>query len=902
LMQAHDPMAWLPTDATTLSDAATAYAGHGLRVLLVWGVRDGRCDCGHVDAGDPAKHALGKHPIAKGWQKSASSDPDVVRDARRAKPNANVGLAMGGAERLIAVDVDGEKGRASWAALEAEHGRAPVTLTSQSGRADGGEHRLYRVSAEHDLRRLKNRSGYKHEGIDIRVDGGQIVAPPSMHASGARYRWSVRAPIAEMPAWLFEALATPLAERREPPSVPASTEPRGSSASTARYLEAVVRNAVRDIASAAEGTRNNVLFAKSCTVFEYHLGEGLDVARVRNLLEDAGRSAGLAEPEVRTAVSQAWEQVKGGPGKPVPLRALPGGAAPSAPTSGTLPAADDSFRLDVDGEGRMRKSLANVVTILGHHPSWAPVLAYNAFTEGPAKLTRPPTRSLDAPAAVTLGDWTDSDSIRTATWIDQEYRANLGTQVVDQAVAVVAERRVVHPVRDWLQGLAWDGTPRLDAWLVIYYGAADTEYVRGVGSRWLMSAVARVFRPGCQADCVLILESPQGAGKSTGLEALFGAEWFSDTMPSLGDKDAYQALRGKWAIEIGELSAIKGREVEKTKGFISARSDSYRPSYARRTRDFPRQCVFVGTTNDSQYLADRTGNRRFWPVRVGVCDRDALRRDRAQIWAEAVARYKAGSPWHADTPAFRALCEAEQAERVQDDPWAQVVGAWLQNPTLEEWDNTAGAMRMRKLDIKKGVLTSEVLIGAMKKTPGQIAKTDEQRAAEALAVCGYERGPQVREGKQRVRRYVLRPPECHQLELVTGVGDRSVTANQPGTTGEVRPVTDGTGETRFPKSYSEETISTALPLINDGGVGDSSSRYLESLKESGVTDFVTDSSGHGDAGDRQADDQSAPRAGGIDALPCPEDAPGEANGELLRCSCMAGPGEAHAGWCEEAVS
>ena len=869
-----DTMAWLPTDATSLTDAAIAYAEHGLRVLPVWGVRDGRCDCGNVDAADASKHAVGKHPIPKGWQKSASSDVDAVRDARRAKPNANVGLAMGGAERLVAVDVDGLKGRSSWAALEQAHGAAPITLTGRSGRVDGGEHLLFTVPAHHDLRRLKNRAGYKHEGIDVRVDGGQIVAPPSVHASGARYTWSVRAPIAEMPDWLFEALATPVSEPRTAPPATPSASSSSSPRSTARYLESVVKNAVRDIAAAADGTRNNVLFAKSCTVLEYHVGEGVESSAIRSLLVEAGRSAGLPDVEATKAVDQAWDQVKAGPGKMVPARAPPGGAAPVAPGSGTLPTAEDAFRLDVDGEGKMRKTLANVVALLGHHPSWAPVLAYDAFTEGPAKLTPPPTRTLDAPASVTLGDWTDSDSIRAATWIDQQFRCNISTQVVDQAVTVVAERRVVHPVRDWLSGLTWDGTARLDAWLVSYYGAADTEYVRGVGSRWIISAVARVFRPGCQADCVLILESPQGAGKSTGLEALFGALWFSDTMPSLGDKDAYQALRGKWAIEIGELSAIKGREVEKTKGFISARSDSYRPSYARRTRDFPRQCVFVGTTNDSHYLADRTGNRRFWPVKVGVCDRDSLRRDRAQLWAEAVHRFKAGEPWHADTPAFRMLCEAEQLERVQDDPWAQVVSAWLQNPTIEEWDSTVGAMRSKRLDIKKGVLTAEVLCGALKKLPGQIAKTDEQRAAEALAACGYERGPQVREGRQRVRRYVLKPPDCHQLELVTGSVTGSVTPDQPATKGDPRPGTDGTEKTRFPESLTSEKHSTTLYSTKDDDVSDSSYRSLKSLGNVASPTLVTDRDGDGDIGD-----SSSPANG----------APG--------CACMAAPGEPCAPWC-----
>lgn len=392
-----------------------------------------------------------------------------------------------------------------------------------------------------------------------------------------------------------------------------------------------------------------------------------------------------------------------------------------------------------DGKGKPLKNLANVMTILTLDARWKGVLAYDEFGERIVSRLPPPVRGQDAPSTHVAGEWSDEDSIRTSAWLATEYRLDMSTGIVDQAVAAVARRSCFHPVREYLTGLAWDGLPRLDLMLSEYFGTSDTPYTRGVASRWMISAVARVFQPGCQVDCMLVLESDvQGRGKSTGLEILASKEWFADTGIIIGALDSYQGLRRKWIYELGELASLKGRELDKVKQFLTARVDTYRPSYGRRTKDFPRQVVFAGTTNDDQYLTDSTGNRRFLPTKV---ERDVnfegLRNDRDQLWAEATVRYLAGEKWHVDTLEFRQLAELEQSDRVEDDTWAQFIETWLEGPYVTSYDPNDGRVQTRRVDPAKGLLTADVLQGALRKKTGEITRGDEMRVGRVLRGMGF---------------------------------------------------------------------------------------------------------------------------------------------------------------------
>jgi predicted P-loop ATPase len=268
--------------------------------------------------------------------------------------------------------------------------------------------------------------------------------------------------------------------------------------------------------------------------------------------------------------------------------------------------------------------------------------------------------------------WADTDTTRLAAWFQRTLHLPMSIDNAHRAAVVIAQENRFNPVTDYLDSLKWDGTERLDSFLEKYFGASKdaAEYLRVVGPKWMIAAVARAYEPGCKVDHMLIFEGAQGPGKSKALRALTGDDWFTDTLSDMGSKDAAQDLHGKWIIEVSELSAMSHALVEKVKGFVSRQVDHYRPSYGRMSVDFPRRCVFVGTTNEETYLKDQTGNRRYWPVKMRQADDKAIARDRDQLWAEAVVRYKKGEQWWL-TPEQEKTASNVQDQRRHVDPWEE---------------------------------------------------------------------------------------------------------------------------------------------------------------------------------------------------------------------------------------
>jgi hypothetical protein len=271
--------------------------------------------------------------------------------------------------------------------------------------------------------------------------------------------------------------------------------------------------------------------------------------------------------------------------------------------------------------------------------------------------------------------------------VDSQFQFRPQKEFFCAVVGNEAQANRFHPVRDYLDGLKWDKRKRIDTWLALYAGAPDTEYVRAVGRLVLIAAVRRVRQPGCKFDEMLVLESEQGKDKSSGLRVLaVDDDWFTDDLPLGADtKRTMETMAGKWIVEAGELKGMSKGDVAALKAFLSRQTDEARMAYGRKKTVMPRQCVLIGTTNEtSGYLKDGTGNRRFWPVRVKGFDAKGLREVRDQLWAEACEAEAAGESIRLD-PKLYASAAIEQSGREADDPVLAVLTRYLDGVTGKLW-------------------------------------------------------------------------------------------------------------------------------------------------------------------------------------------------------------------------
>ena len=327
-------------------------------------------------------------------------------------------------------------------------------------------------------------------------------------------------------------------------------------------------------------------------------------------------------------------------------------------------------------KGALLPNLANGRGALRHDPEVRDVFAFDQMECAPV-MVHEIGRIDDALGRLV----TDTDLGDLKEWLQRAGLKGVAAEDVRMAVAMRARDNAYHPVVSWLRSLAWDGVKRIGTMLPRYFGAPLNEYTMHVGRMFMVQMVARVREPGCQADYMLVLEGKQGILKSTACGVL-GGPWFSDHLPDLkaSGKDASQHLRGKWLIEVAELHSFSRAEATQLKSFITRRQERYRPSYGRMEVIEPRQCVFVGTTNEDAYLRDPTGGRRFWTVPTGVdhaIDIKALEADRAQLFAEAVEGYRRGDQWWPDRSFEREIIEPEQAARYAGDIWEDKIVEFL---------------------------------------------------------------------------------------------------------------------------------------------------------------------------------------------------------------------------------
>jgi predicted P-loop ATPase len=381
-------------------------------------------------------------------------------------------------------------------------------------------------------------------------------------------------------------------------------------------------------------------------------------------------------------------------------------------------------RLIRNRSGQPKACLQNALVALHCSADWHGVLHFDQSALQVVAKASPPWDSRTVPFP-----WSDEDDVRTAAWM-QCRGIMVSKEIAGHAVQTVARESPFHPIRQYLNGLEWDGISRIDDWLTLYLSADSSDYTRAVGAKWLIGAVARIFRPGCKNDTCLVLEGPQGLLKSTALRAL-ADPWFTDEISDLGTKDAAMQVRGVWIIELAELDAMGRIEASRTKAFMSRSTDRYRPPYGRHLIEVPRESVFAGTVNHDTYLKDETGGRRFWPVKCGTIRIDELRRDRDQLWAEAAERFRAGETWWIDSAELGAAAAEEQQERYDEDAWQSLIADWIRS--------------------RESVTIEQILLNCIEKLSRDWNQGDKNRVARCLRALGWtkKRAPEDERGRRQ---------------------------------------------------------------------------------------------------------------------------------------------------------
>ena len=428
--------------------------------------------------------------------------------------------------------------------------------------------------------------------------------------------------------------------------------------------------------------------------------------------------------------------------------------------------------LELDKSGHVKNTLRNLTLILENDPNLKGVV-FNQLLDGMEIKGEVPWNH---PSKF----WRDADDAQLISYVDAHY-GTFSARNYDIAVTKVADDRAYHPIREFIESLPeWDKVPRVDTLLVDYLGASDTAYVRAVTRKTLCAAISRVLRPGCKFDSMLVLNGPQGVGKSTLIAKLAG-EWFSDSL-NLGDtkdKTAAEKLQGYWILEIGELAGLKKAEVETMRSFLSRQNDIYRAAFGKRATPHLRQCVFFGTTNaESGYLRDTTGNRRFWPVKTPGNGKkqswNLTHEEILQIWAEALVYVRQGEKLYLSAE-MDALAKDEQREAMESDEREGLVREYLDTLLPERWaemdlferrnfltGSDFGGLQEKGTVKRTSVSNMEIWCECFGKERANLRRTDSNELTGILARLGWKRA----DSKVRIPlygpQYVFVPKGCSQ--------------------------------------------------------------------------------------------------------------------------------------------
>lgn len=586
-------------------EAALEYAKKGWRVFPCHIPTERGCSCGRPDCS-----RIGKHPKTRNGFKDATTD--VSKIERWFGRRSNLAIATGSG--LLVLDIDpGSGGEESLQKLEEEFGALPDTLTCRTG--SGGAHYYFIVDIP-----VPNSGGKLGEGIDIRGDGGYVIAPPSLHKSGKRYEWT-NDTMRECPQWLLDLCLEDSVENEE-----------------VKTPDGFVGNG-----------RNNFLTSQAGSM----------------------RRRGMSQQAILAAL---FEENKERCKPPLPSGEVVRIAKSISKYEPEEDPADWKSFLKKNSSGVAKPTPGNCVIYLTYMDEWKNCICYNEFTDEYFWSKQPPESQILRP---NKGDkLEEAHTIYVSHWMAKEAGPVFNQDVVWSSLKAVAKSNKVDPVKEWMNSIQWDGKPRVDTWMHTYLGAKKKDIIKQIGRWWLIGAVARVFEPGCQVDHTLVLEGAQGVGKSQAARIL-GGDYYLGTLPSLSNQYASLYLQGFWIVEIPELSSFKGANRERVKEFLTQVEDVYKRPYDKVQTRRKRRCTFLATTNLSTYLEDHE-NRRYWPVKMKRLKRAYLIRDREQLFAEAVYLYKSGEPWHPDKASTAAL-KVEQEERHVVDAWEVQILTYLKS-------------------------------------------------------------------------------------------------------------------------------------------------------------------------------------------------------------------------------
>ncbi len=686
--------------------------------------------------------------LGRKW--GATCEHDDVVNYWNKWPNANVAVVTGPQSGVWVLDIDTPEGHArdgfaSLAALVAEHGPLPETLTAES--PSGSRHLYFNWPSAGGIRNTTNVPG---PGLDVRGEGGMVIAPPSVKPEGGQYVWVKDSPVADAPQWLFDLVTSDApqmpAPRRETPASLAEME------ELLTYIDPdaggyndwqKILSAIHDASGGSDDGMNladkwskrganhkpgevqDKWFSftpgknggSGMGSIGYHAKQvGADVAgigarhRLLNMPYPSHVPAGMMPiaPRAASVVYLICQRIRDNPLTAVALLAeevarlspadrdtvlaecKPLGikmemqAAVKRAVADSRKAAMELRGLIADKNGGPVPNMTNIKRVLCSEEGWRGTFAKSLFDDD-VWVRRPDTRQM-----------TDDDVLRVMEVMQSDLFPSIGVETVRHGVQAAAAGNTFHPIREYLGSLQWDGVGRAATLFTAYFPCAseDHQYLRTVGEKFLIGAVARVMQPGCKVDTMPVIAGSQGQKKSSGLAALVGDQWYGNDMPDMTQKDAKEWLRGKWMAEIGELSAMRGKDIEHVKNFLSTTSDSYRKSYGHVTQTYPRQTVFAGTVNGNEYLSDETGNRRFWPLQMidgALVDVEGLVRDRGLLWAEALHMYRNGTVWWFDEGESITLSAQQAAARSVDIDETRVMD-WLRE---QEGPVTAGGVAVR---------------------------------------------------------------------------------------------------------------------------------------------------------------------------------------------------------------